>query len=315
MAELRLRGMQQRDWAEVADLIYVSTNYWYRASGKPAIFSGGPEATELFCQVYEDLDPGCCVVAESTRTGRLMGSCFYHPRETHVSLGIMNVHPNYFGSGVARRLLGFVTDLADREGKPVRLVSSAMNLDSFSLYTRAGFVPRCTYQDILMHVPQEGLGQAVAAASRVPGQERVRPATPDDVPAMAALETELSGISRRKDYRYFIDNARGIWHVSVLENAQGGLDGFLASVAHPGSNMLGPGVVRTQDGAAALLLAELDQQRGRSPVFLLPVECDELVRRVYAWGGRNVEVHFHQVRGTFQPFRGVNLPTFMPETG
>jgi hypothetical protein len=105
--------MEPRDWSEVADMIYLSTNYWYRASGRPAIFTAGPESTLLFCRVYEDLDPGCCIVAESTRTGRLVGSCFYHPRETHVSLGIMNVHPNAFGTGVARSLLRFITDVAD----------------------------------------------------------------------------------------------------------------------------------------------------------------------------------------------------------
>jgi len=96
MDEIRLRPMLASEWGAVAELIYISTNYWYVASGKPPIFSGGPAVTELFCQVYEDLDPGCCVVAENDHTGRLMGSCFYHPRETHVSLGIMNVHPGYF---------------------------------------------------------------------------------------------------------------------------------------------------------------------------------------------------------------------------
>jgi GNAT superfamily N-acetyltransferase len=309
MSDVRLRTMERRDWHAVAELIYVSTNYWYRANGRGAIFTGDPSATELFCRVYEDLDPGHCVLAENPRTGRLMGSCFYHPRETHVSLGIMNVHPNYFGSGVAGRLLGYIVDFAERERKPVRLVSSAMNLDSFSLYTRAGFVPRCAYQDMSIPVPAEGLNYRAA------GQERVRPATPEDVDSMAELEMELSGISRQKDYRYFVENAGGIWHMSVLEGSDGRLDGFLASVNHPGSNMLGPGVARTQDAAAALLLAELDHHRGRSPVFLVPVECAGLVRQVYAWGGRNVELHFHQVRGEFPPFRGVNLPTFMPETG
>ena len=95
----------------------------------------------LFPETYEALDPGCTLVAEHPRTGRLMGSCFHHPRETHVSLGIMNVHPAYFGMGVARRLLRAITDDADARGLPVRLVSSAFNLDSYSLYTRAGFVP------------------------------------------------------------------------------------------------------------------------------------------------------------------------------
>lgn len=312
MDEMRLRPMQRDDWPAVAELIYVSTNYWYRAAGKPAIFSGGPEATELFCKVYEDLDPGCCIIAESARTSRLMGSCFYHSRETHVSLGIMNAHPAYFGTGVARRLLRHVTDYADAQGKPLLLVSSATNLDSFSLYTRAGFVPRQAYQDVMLRVPDggvplDGLGADLAS--------RVRPARIDDVEAIAALELDVSSISRRRDYRYFAENADGIWHMSVLEGSGGKLDGFLASVNHPGSNMVGPGVARTQEGTAALLRAELNEHRGRSPVFLVPVDAQRLVQQVYAWGGRNVELHFHQVRGEWQAFRGVNLPTFMPETG
>ena len=108
MSNIELKRMQPGDWAEVADLIYVSTNYWYEAHGHNAIFSGGPEATRLFCKVYEDLDPGHCVIARNPETGRIMGSCFMHPRETHVSLGIMNVHPVYFGRGIARKLLNYI---------------------------------------------------------------------------------------------------------------------------------------------------------------------------------------------------------------
>jgi GNAT superfamily N-acetyltransferase len=301
--------MRPADRSELADLICVSTNYWYRASGKPAIFNAGPTATCLFADVYEALDPGCCVVAEEPDTGRLMGSCFYHPRETHVSLGIMNVHPNYFGLGVARRLLANIVDLADRQGKPVRLVSSAMNLDSFSLYTRAGFVPRAAFQDMIIAVPADGMRQTVT------GAERVRPATVADLPRMVELEMQVSHIRREKDYRHFIQNAEGIWHVSVHESAGGTIDGFLASVAHPGSNMLGPGVARSDDVAAALILAELNHNRARSPVFLVPVDRPGLVRRMYEWGAKNVEIHFCQVRGHFEPFAGVVMPTFMPETG
>ena len=306
---IRLRAMTDKDISEVADLIYVSTNYWYQASGKPAIFKGGPEATRWVCKIYEDLDPGRCVVAECADTGRLAGSCFYHPRETHVSLGIMNVHPNYFGMGVASRLLKFITDFADQEGKPTRLVSSAMNLDSYSLYTRYGFVPRAAYQDMFLRVPEEGLPH------QRPDMDRVRPATLDDVEAMTALEMEISGIRRSNDYRYFIENRDSIWHVSVYEGPGGAIDGFLASVAHPGSNMIGPGVMRTEGQAITLLLAELNANRGRCPVFLIPVDRTEMVDTMYAWGAKNCEIHFCQVRGDFQPFQGISMPTFAPETG
>jgi hypothetical protein len=68
MTEAHLRAMEREDWAEVADLIYVSLNYWCEANGRPTLFRGGPEATTLFCEVYEGLDPGHCVVAEHPRT-------------------------------------------------------------------------------------------------------------------------------------------------------------------------------------------------------------------------------------------------------
>jgi GNAT superfamily N-acetyltransferase len=306
---MRLRSASESDFGNVAELIYTSTNAWYQRNRNFSIFTAGPESCRLFCDVYEDLDPGCCVVAEDESAGRLMGSCFYHPRETHVSLGIMNVHPDFFGRGVASALLRFVTDFADREQKPVRLVSSAMNLDSFSLYTRQGFVPRAAFQDMLISVPAEGLKHSAAS------MERVRAARMEDVPSMVALEQEISGIRREKDYRYFIENRSGIWHASVVDNGHGGIAGFLCSVAHPASTMLGPGVMRTDDDAAAMILAELDHRRGLSPVFLIPVVRPKLVQQAYAWGGRNCEIHFAQVRGAFQPFAGVVMPTFMPETG
>jgi GNAT superfamily N-acetyltransferase len=309
MAAIRLRTMERGDWAEVAALIYDSTNAWYVAHGRPPIFTGPKDHAQLFCSVYEQLDPGCCLLAEDGAAGRLAGSCFFHPRPTHVSLGIMNVHPDYFGRGVARQLLKYIVDLADRQQKPLRLVSSAINLDSFSLYNRAGLVPRMVYQDMFLNVPEAGWNVAA------PGRERVRAAAPADVPAMAALEWELHHIRRENDLRYFVENPDGHWHVSVLPDAVGGLDGFLVSVAHPASNMLGPGIMRTAEHAAALIAAELDHNRGRQPVWLVPSQCEPLVRTMYAWGAVNCELHLAQARGAWTPPTGIVLPTFMPETG
>jgi GNAT superfamily N-acetyltransferase len=305
------RAMRSDEFAKVADVICASIRQWYAAHGKPGRFPGGPESCLLFPQVYEDLDPGCCVVAEELSSGRLAGCCFYHPRSTHVSLGIMNADPDYFGRGVAKDLLKFVCDLADRQGKPLRLVSSAMNLDSFSLYTRAGFTARAVFHDMTIAVPAAGLGL------RCEGLQRVREARPSDVPATVQLEREVSGIEREADLRYFIENKRGIWHVSVIEPPRGGggIDGFLVSVKHPASSMLGPGVMRSDQDAVALVLAELEQQRGGSPVWLVPAHRGELVRQMYALGFRNCEVHLLQVRGEAQELRGVMMPTFMPETG
>ena len=102
---MRIRELHSDEWMAVAELIHVSTNAWYEANLNRSIFQRDDASGCLvFPEVYEALDPGCCLVAEE-EDGRLMGSCFYHPRETHVSLGIMNAHPDFAGRGVARALL------------------------------------------------------------------------------------------------------------------------------------------------------------------------------------------------------------------
>jgi GNAT superfamily N-acetyltransferase len=258
---VKLRPLTHADRPAVAQLICVSTNYWYQVNRGFSIFANGPDSVGLFCEVYEALDPGCCILAEEEATGMLMGSCFYHPRATHVSLGIMNVHPNYFGQGVARALLRFITDFSDREGKPVRLVSSAMNLDSFSLYTRAGFVPRQAFQDMTFSVPQEGL---TLKADR---HANVREAVLADVGGIVDLEKAVSGIDRAKDFEYFIRDRQGIWSVLVCEGADGAINGVLVSVDHPGSHMLGPGVMRSEAVAEPLLRGSSTPSKVGPPCF------------------------------------------------
>jgi GNAT superfamily N-acetyltransferase len=309
MRDAILRPMEQQERGEIADLIYVSMNYAASATGRPPTFRGGPEATELFCSVYEELDPGHCIVAEHPRSGRLMGSCFYRERETHLSLGIMNVHPVYFGAGVGKTLLRFVCNCADAARKPLRLVSSATSLDSFSLYSHEGFVPRVVFQTILLSVPEKGV-----QLLNGPG-DGVRPATESDVEAIAAVELAVSGIKRAKDYRYLIDNRSGDWRVLVHEDEDGTIDGYLASIGHPLVNMVGPGAARTEQQAIELLAGQLDSYRGRAPLVVVPCANRQLVDTLYKWGARNIDVGFVQVRGNHQWLQGVIFPSFLPETG
>ena len=309
MSDFALKPLTPDLWSQVAGLIHHSTNAWYRKRGCADVFPGPEQDCQLFCEVYEELDPGCCLIAIDQESGRLAGSCFYHPRETHISLGIMNVHPDYFQRGVGSRILRHVVDLADRENKPMRLISSALNLDSFSLYNRAGFRPRMVFQDMLLTVPETGLDVPV------PRADRVRPATLADVPAMFELERKVVGIERSRDLRYFVENGNGYWHVSVIESAGGGLAGFLVSIAHPALRLMGPGVMRNEQDTVALIHAQLDVHRGHTVVWLVPCQCDHVIRSMYAWGAVNCELHLGQTRGAWIEPDGIVMPTFMPETG
>ncbi|MBC8134921.1 MAG: GNAT family N-acetyltransferase [Fibrella sp.] len=309
MNDFSIRAATPADYDTIAEMIHVGTNYWYETHGMGRIFGGAVAAARIFPEVYEDLDPDCCLLAVDDSTGRLAGSCFYHVRPTHVSLGILNAHPAYLGRGAARILLAAVIAIAERQNKPVRLVSSALNLDSFSLYNRAGFVPRQLFQDMIISVPEGGL-----VHSAPEGIADVRVATLADIPHISALEETIQGISRPGDWTYFIENKNGIWHTVVHESADGTIDGALSSVSHPGSNLIGPGIAAHTDVMALLLWQQLNFRRGTTPVFLLPVTESKLVQTAYGWGAKNCELHVSQCRGEWFVPTGVVMPSFMPES-
>lgn len=308
---MQLRPLTSDDRSAYAHMLHRSFNTWYGARGWPSEYFGcTPEQAGIFLDIYQDLSPGCSIAAFDPKHGAMMGACFYHPRAHHVSLGIMSVNPDFFRQGVGRQLVNHIVEFTEaRQCAALRLVGSAINMDSFSLYNRSGFVPRTCYHDMVVQVPAQGL------RVHFPLRDQVRDATLDDVPAMAALEMEISGISRMGDYRYVIENPRGVMHALVLENAAGGIDGFMISIKHPALAMLGPCVARGEQATLALLLQATERFHGATPLFVIPMDKRELVETLYTWGARNVETHLLQVRGEFQPFKGVNLPSFLPETG
>jgi GNAT superfamily N-acetyltransferase len=220
-------------------------------------------------------------------------------------VGIVSVSPTAFGQGVARAMLEEIIHVAD--GMPLRLVSSAMNLDSFSLYTRLGFVPQMLLQSMTMQVPEEGW----------PGMgTRVRPATAADVGAIADLEFRLNGIRKEKDYRFFVDNHADFWRLAVIEKSDGQLAGFLAASVLPAEIMLGQGVAEDEETMRELMVGLMDQSfRGKKVAFILPSKATLLVQQAYAWGGRNREINVLSVLGTAPPLTGVTLATFLPESG
>lgn len=298
------------DHTAVARLLHRALVHWYQSRlGQGARFGDRHEPFLLFPEVYEALDPGECVTARDEKTGGVLGVCFSHERETHVAVGIVATAPEAAGLGIARQMMEQVLEKARGLGKPARLVSSLLNLDSFSLYTRLGFVPGTIFQDMLITVPEGGM-TGVAP----PGTDRVRKAVADDVSRIADFEQSQQGIRREKDFAFFLRNEVGSWRVLVSDGADGSVDGFLAMSTHPSFTMIGPGVAANQETAAALVWRALDDLRGRTLVFLVPCAASGLVRTAYAWGARNVELHVAQSTAPVPSACGVVFPTFMPET-
>jgi len=295
----------------IAALIHQSLVGWYESRLRQGHrFGDSAHPFMIFPEVYETLDPGECIAARDTESGRVIGVCFVHPRERHHSVGIVATAPEAGGRGVARAMMQEAIKRAEAEGKPLRLVSSLLNLDSFSLYTRLGFVPGAIFQDLLFNVPAEGM--TVTAPE---GCDRVRVARDDEAAKIADFEAAQQGIRREKDYAFFLGNMAGQWKVWVSEDAAGKINGVLVVSLNAAMPMLGPGVAVDEPAALALIWSALNELAGRSYVLLAPAAAAGLIRALYGWGARNVELHVAQVYGDPPEGTGIAFPTFLPESG
>ena len=302
----KIRPLKKNEWDELAYLIFTSTNTWYEVNGKSAVFNCAPSDLRFFCEVYEAMDPNCCLVIEID--GTIAASCFYHPRPTHFSLGIMCVHPDYYGRGLARLLLNEIIERAHKADKPLNLISSAMNLDSFSLYNKAGFIPKTFFQDMIIPVPEEGLNFSGKELSDC------RKATFADIPAMVEVEKEIHGQDHGKDLQYIINDSTGVWNCYVFEK-DNQIQGFLCSVNHASSKIIGLGAMKEHRSAAALIKSQLNHFKGENPLVIIPSKERELVQELLKLKARNVELHVSQTNSpdSAVPIKGLILPTFMPE--
>jgi len=305
---IELGTLHPRDDDAVAGLLQRSLYAWYESRlGQGARFGTDPTPYRIFPQVYRRLDPGAEIAAREA-SGRLVGICFVHPRPTHHAIGIVATDPDAAGRGVARAMMEEALRRADAAGRPVRLVSSLLNLESFSLYSRLGFTPRTIYQDLEVRVPPTGLPGPPPA-----GAAAVRAAGPDDAARHADLEYALSGISRLPDHRFFLEPDSG-YRVWTADDPQGRPAGFLAASHRPEFPMLGPGVATDEATATALVWRALEPLAGRALVVLVPAGARGLLSAAYGWGGRNVELHVAQARGQTPVGTGIALPTFLPES-
>ena len=302
---ITVRPMEPNEEIDVARLIHHSTNHWYEAHHHPPIFPGDPKDCLIFPKTYEALDPGHCFVAIDGDSHKIVGSCFHHPRPTHHSLGIMNADPD--SRGVAKALLRHLIDLARDAGKSLRLISSAGNLDSFSLYNRHGFAPYAVYQDMTIDIPPHGLPLPSSSPA-------TRDACLDDLSAITRLEENLVEISREKDWRHFIENQNGAWQTTVSVSPDHKVTGAIASIDHPGTRMIGPAIARDVPTLLGLLITQLNFYPGKAPLFLAPSEYPEFTKALYKLGARNHEVHLAQSLGLAPKRKGPALPTFLPET-
>ncbi len=114
-----LRPLTRDDRDQYAQMVHRAFNTWYGSRGWPADYFGcAPEQAGIFLDIYEDISPGGSVAAFDPHKGDMMGACFSHPREKHVSLDVMSVNRDYFKRGIGRALVNHIIAFSDTNQYP-----------------------------------------------------------------------------------------------------------------------------------------------------------------------------------------------------
>ncbi|HEX8912492.1 MAG TPA: GNAT family N-acetyltransferase, partial [Humisphaera sp.] len=284
MTTLTLRPGRPGDADALADICYTAFATLNARHHFPPDFTNRDVATGLM--VFLLGNPNAfSVVAE--QGGRIVGSNFLWTGDPIAGVGPITVAHEAQG-GVGRRLMEAVLARAAEIGQPnVRLVQSAFNLTSMSLYTKLGFDVREPLACM------NGKPPAVA----FPGYA-VRPATPEDAAACADLCRRVHGHDRTGDLMGGV--AQGL--AKVVEHG-GRIVAYTSDLGFFGHT------VAIDNAGLMALIGGAGKINGSG--FLLPSRNGEVFRWCLANGLRVVQPLTLMSRGLYNEPRGAFLPSIL----
>jgi predicted N-acetyltransferase YhbS len=227
---MRIRRATADDAGACARIMWDAFETFATAHSFP-IEPGTPEFTDFQMRAMLSTDGIVGLVAE--RDGEILGSAFQDERGTIVGVGPVSVDPTARDGRVGHALMETLLQRSrERDVAGVRLVQTAYNYRSLSLYAKLGFAVR----------EPLSVFRGSPHAAAVPGTT-VRPAIPDDVDACDDLCRQVHGHDRHAEVQSSVD--RGM--ASVVER-DGAISGYTTGLGY-----IGHAVGRTDDDIIALL--------------------------------------------------------------
>jgi hypothetical protein len=197
------------------------------------------------------------------------------------------------GRGLGKLVMEALLEKAEASGyQSVRLLQSAYNRVSFSLYARLGFDVKDGIAT-LRGRPVEG--------ERPSGE--VRESASSDLDALDELSLEVLGFRRRGDI-----DLSGRFAPPLVVERQGRIVGFTCQFVTPSGVLLGPAVARDEQALRDLILGAARS----APVGLmvpLPVSSSSVLRWALGGGFAISELGTLMVRGTYERPAGAYVPS------
>ncbi|MBX3404681.1 MAG: GNAT family N-acetyltransferase [Phycisphaeraceae bacterium] len=221
--------------------------------------------------------------------GRILGSNFLLHADEVCGVGPITVDPTIQSKGIGRTLMQWAIDEARRrrgDDFSLRLFQEAINTTSLSLYASLGFEWRDTAA--LMHPRPADINDPAC-----------RPATPGDLPAIAALSQRHHVISRANDAAALL--AMGLpAFVRVRDNRV---------VAYQIATLFGHSAAETNDDLLALAAHTARSVPPPMAVIIVPMSQGDLFRAALARGFRVAKVLNAMAIGPYAAATGPALPS------
>lgn len=293
---ITIRSMSPDDLDVVAPVITRAFNTVNARYGYPSEFPD-PMISVLMSRYYLSQDPEGCILAE--RDGNICGSVFGRLRGDRVSVGPVSVDPGSQAIGVGRRMMEALFDLYP-DAASFRLTQSAFNKESFSLYSKTGFVAA---------EPLLRLERPPAPVTPEEDDPRVRVVTAENAPLLVDLDRRLTGAERERDLVPLFGMGRVYVH-----DGDTGIQGYLATMPTPGPTLLGPAVAHSEAQLGALVRAALRDIGPRAAGLHLPARFAPTIAECFRLGFRLFCLENFMVRGEWRTPDAFFLHSMFPET-
>jgi predicted N-acetyltransferase YhbS len=218
-----------------------------------------------------------------------IGSNFLSLTDPVAGVGPISVDPRIQSKGIGRALMQAVLDYARQSNiSQIRLIQDSFNLISFSLYASLGFDMKETVM----------LMQAQAASGP---DNRIRPASPLDLPEMDQLSRRLYKTSRQNEI-----SAALTWGIPVfIREVEERVTGYLI----PG--ILGHGVMETDEDALALITESARHLPKGQARFFFPLKLTSLYRKLLQRGCRAIKMNTLMAIGPYESPGGIWMPSVL----
>jgi GNAT superfamily N-acetyltransferase len=293
---ITIRPMSPDDIDVVAPLITRAFNAVNARYGYPSEFPE-PNVPTLMSRYYLSQDPEGCIVAQ--RDGSICGSVFARRRGDRVSVGPVCVDPASQAIGVGRRMMEALFDIYP-DAASFRLTQGAFNKESFSLYSKTGFVAA---EQLLR------LERPPAPVTPEEDEPHVHAVTAESAPLVADFDRRLTGAERERE----VPTLFGMGRVYVYGDDTD-VQGYLATIPTPGPTFLGPAVAHSEAQLDALVRTALRDIGPRSSALHLPARFPSTIAECFRLGFRLFCLETLMVRGEWRTPGTPYLHAMFPET-